>query len=152
DFMHHAQEWTGRPAGEVLRLLRGASPESAGDLDELSSLASAIRATPEARRLLEGGGAAAQVLAALRALPDPVGPAAARYLDMVEYRLSDGLDPGSLCLREMPELLVARVRIAVEATGAPARRDAGKSDLRDLVPAAEREKFDGLLAEARLVS
>ena len=154
DFISHVAEWTGLPLGEFLALTRGAAPESAGSFPELDRLAAAIHASPRARQLLESGADAAEVLARLRSVPGEAGAAAAAYLDIVSYRLLDSLDTGDPYALEVPEVLVAGIRLAVDV-GAPAPSHASGQEIarvRDLVPAPKRDAFDELLAEARLTS
>lgn len=153
DFLVQVTEWSGLPQGDVITLLRGAAPESAGASDELHRLVSAIGEDARARALLESGDEAGGVLQALRSHPGEVGRAAAAYLDSVGYRLLDSLDVGDPYVLEVPDVLVNRLRVAV-AGGGPA---AGPSDqeiarVRERVPAQHRERFDELLAEARLTS
>lgn len=154
DFIAHVAEWTGRPLGEFLALMRGSAPESAGSFPELDRLAEAIHASPSAVALLGSDGDAADVLERLRSEPGEVGGTAVAYLDTVGYRLLDSLDTGDPCAFEVPEVLVEGIRLAVDA-GPPASSDASEEEVaraRDLVPASKRDAFDELLAEARLTS
>jgi rifampicin phosphotransferase len=155
DYLAHAREWTGVPVGELLGLLRGASPVSNGVASEaLAALADAIQADAAANALLHGDEAPAVVLAKLRAMDGPIGSLAVRYLDAVSYRIM-GYDIADLCAIERPELLVKAIRAMAD----PAARRRGEERLEALtaavrakVPAAHRALFDELLAEARLVS
>ena len=153
DFLAHAGEWTGLATTELLALMRGATPVSVGVSEELDRLVDAIRADRPAQTVLDSGREPGEVLAALRSRRGEVGPAARTYLEMVGYRLLDGFDVGEPYALEMPELLVGRIRSAVEESGAaPIATDQLASETaktRDLVPAAERSRFDELLAEAR---
>jgi rifampicin phosphotransferase len=154
DFIAHVAEWTGRPLGEFLALMRGSAPESAGSFPQLDRLTAAIHASPSAHALLESDAAAADVLERLRSESGEVGLATAAYLDTVGYRLLDSLDTGDPYALEVPEVLVEGMRLAVDV-GAPAPSDASEEEVtrvRQLVPAAKRGSFDDLLAEARLTS
>lgn len=153
DFIASVVEWSGRPAGEFLSLLRGAAPESAGSFPELDRLVAALRSSAAGREILFSGDAGA-ALAGLRALPGEVGTAATAYLDLVSWRLLDSLDTGDPTAIEMPDVLAGGIRRAVE-DGAPAPAHAGKEEearLRDLIPDAHKADYDDLLAETRLMS
>lgn len=154
DFIASVREWTGEPPGAYLALVRGHAPESAGASQELDELASALRDSSEARAILFADAAAADVLERLRSAPGAAGAAAAAYLDTVGYRLLDSLDTGDPYALEVPEVLVAGIRQAVEA-GPPEPDAAPKEEvarLRALVPPEHRDDFDARLEEARHVS
>ncbi|MBL8698244.1 MAG: hypothetical protein JNK67_07725, partial [Alphaproteobacteria bacterium] len=78
-------------------------------------------------------------------------PAATAYFDLVGYRLLDSLDTGDAYGLELPEVLVNTIRLAVDRGAATPARASGEEEarMRDLVPAAHRETYDALLAEAR---
>ena len=153
DFLAHASEWTGLATTELLALMRGAAPVSAGESAELDRLVVAIRADRRAQALLESEREPTEVLAALRFGEGAVGPAARTYVEMVGYKLLDGFDVGEPYALEMPELLVGRIRSAAEkSTAATSTTDVLAKEtakIRDLVPATERPRFDELLVEAR---
>jgi pyruvate,water dikinase len=151
DFLAHVGDWTGLPPAELLGLMRGAAPVSAGASAELEQLIAAVADDPEARRLLESDDNPAQVLERLKSLDGPAGRAAAAYLDLVGYRLLDGFDISEPCALELPDALVRAIRVAVEG----GRPDAADVDtriaaVRDRVPETHRAEFDELLGEARL--
>jgi pyruvate,water dikinase len=152
DFLAHAVDWTKRSPGELLQLMRGASPESAGESSELASIRTAILGDPAARAILENTALApATVVAQLEAHQGPAGAALREYFDLFSYRLSDGIEPGGPCLREVPELLVIRLRALLDP---PRQADAGRAAaaldaMRRAVPENHRAEFDALLAEAR---
>jgi len=152
DFLAHAQAWTGRPATELLALLRGASKVSRGAADELDRVRRAVTADGRARALLASSGAPRDVLASLRALPGEVGAAVGAYVDVVGYRLANGMDVGEPYALEMPEVLLQAMRSVVDpAVARPDAdvREAATAEIRDGVPSAHRQAFDDLLAEAR---
>jgi pyruvate,water dikinase len=152
DFLAHAQDWTGRPAWELLGLLRGTSKVSLGAADELGRAAEAIRADRQAQALLASTGAPRDVLASLEALPGEAGAAVRAYVGLVGYRLVNGLDVGEPYALEMPEVLVQALRAAATAQVAPESDQGGPvAEIRDQVPGAHRQEFDDLLAEARHV-
>lgn len=153
DFIASVVEWSGKPAGAFLSLLRGAAPESAGAFPELDRLVAALRASNGAREILVSAEAGA-ALARLRTEPGEVGAAARAYLDLVSWRLLDSLDTGDPTAIEMPEVLANGIRRAVE-DGAPAAAHAGKDEaarLRDLIPDVHKAAYDDQLAETRLMS
>jgi pyruvate,water dikinase len=152
DFLAHAQAWTGRPAAELLALLRGASPVSRGAADELDRVRMAITADGRARDLLYSPGAPRDTLASLCASPGKVGAAVTAYVDAVGYRLANGMDVGEPYALEMPEVLLQAMRSVMEpAASSPdvGTRAAATTELRDGVPSAHRQQFDDLLTEAR---
>lgn len=154
DFLAHAREWTGLPGAQLLGLTRGAAPESAGASPELDRLLGALRADPGARAALEADAEPGETVTRLRGQPDETGAAARDYLDTVGYRLLDSLDVGDPYALEVPEVIVGGLRQAL-AGGRPGGTDPSGEQVarvRDRVPAAHREEFDGLLEETRLTA
>jgi pyruvate,water dikinase len=146
-------EWTGRPAGEILQLLRGSSRISLGfSAGELEELAEAIRADEGAHRVLAGDDAMA-VVGALRDRDGDVGRAARKLFDLVWHR-AVSYDVGEKATGEMPDVVVGAIRAAV--SGVKERggddREARAKKLRELVPSEHRARFDELLEEARSVN
>ena len=154
DFLVHAREWTGRAPADLLGLLQGASPDPLGASDELEQLVAALQHDGAASELLTTPADPAEVVAALRSLPGEAGTLAAAYLDRVGYRPVNGEDVGEPSVHELPELMLAAVRAAVDNAGATAADELGSrtSEVRSSVPAGHRAEFDELLAEARAVS
>jgi pyruvate,water dikinase len=150
DFLAHVGDWTSLPPSELLGLMRGASPVSAGASAELHAMIDAIKRDPRAGKLLATSDDPAKTLEGLRALDGGTGAAVAGYLDLVGYRLLDGFDISNPCAIELPDALLRTIRVAVES-GAPDTSDVGKgiADVRAKVPEARRTEFDGLLEEAR---
>ena len=151
DFLAHVGEWTGLPPAELLELLRGAAPVSAGASAELDRLRAAVADDPAAQRLLGSSDDPGAVLDALRKLPGESGEAATAYLDLVGYRLLDGFDIGGRYALELPDALLRAIRVAVEG-GVPEVGDVeGRiAEVRELVPEQHRQQFDDLLEEARI--
>ena len=150
DFLAHVGDWTGLASAELLELLRGAAPISAGASAELDRLRAAIARDPAAQRLLASNDDPAGVLDALRSLDGESGEAASGYLDLVGYRLLDGFDISGRYALELPDALLRAIRVVAE--GEPV--DAGEvedrsAEVRELVPAPHRAEFDELLEEAR---
>ena len=151
DFLAHVGDWTGVAPAELLGLMRGASPTSAGASAELGQLIAAVRKDPRAQKLLDSESDPGRMFEALRALDRGTGAAVSAYLDLVGYRLLDGFDISNPCALELPDALHRAIRAAV------AEKDAGASDVMDRiadvrgkVPEAHRAEFDQLLEEARL--
>jgi rifampicin phosphotransferase len=151
DFLAHVGDWTGLAPSELLGLLRGASPVSAGASAELERLLAAIDADPAARELLDSDGDPAEVLEQLRSLDGEAGEAASAYLDLVGYRLLDGFDISGRYALELPETLLLAIRVAAKEGGPDeADLEARIAEVRNQVPEEHRAEFDDLLAEARL--
>jgi rifampicin phosphotransferase len=151
DFLAHVGDWTDVPPAELLGLMRGTAPVSAGASDQLARLIAAFEADAQARELLASDDDPGEVLAALRALDGEAGEAVSGYLDLVGYRLLDGFDISEPYALAMPDALVRAIRIAV------AGRDLEGADvetavavIRRKVPEQHRDEFDELLGEARL--
>src|SRR4051812_31679024 len=106
DFLAHVGDWTGLPPAELLGLMRGASPVSAGASAELADLIAAIREDEAAQQLLASDGDPGEVLASLRALESPAGKAMNAYLELVGNRLLDGFDISEPSALEMPDVLL----------------------------------------------
>jgi pyruvate,water dikinase len=151
DFLAHVGDWSGAAPADLLGLLRGTAPVSAGVSTELERLIAAIKRDADAGRMLASKDEPQQVIAALRALKSETGAAMSAYLDLVGYRLLDGFDISGPVALELPDVLLRAIRAAV------AGRESGASDLeariaevRKRVPEQRRGEFDELLAEARL--
>ncbi|MGB5240311.1 MAG: hypothetical protein WBN80_06650, partial [Prochlorococcaceae cyanobacterium] len=150
DFLAHAGAWTGLPAGELLGLMRGTSPVSAGASDELAELIAALQQDPPAREALESSDDPTATMAALRTRDGRTGLAMAAYLDLVGNRLLDGFDITNPRALELPDVLLRAIRAALTAAASPSTRTDRSAEVRALVPEAHRDAFDALLAEARL--
>ena len=152
DFLAHVGDWTGAPPAELLGLLRGAAPVSAGASDELERLTAAIVNDAKAQKLLASDGDPAMVLDQLRALDGDAGAAVSGYLDLVGYRLLDGFDISEPTALEFPDALLRAIRTAVSGTGgSDSEVEAQTAAIRKKVPAEHRDEFDELLGEARLL-
>jgi len=150
DFLAHVGDWTGLPPAELLALMRGTSPTSAGASAELGALIAAIRQDPRAQKLLDSEEDPGRMLAELRALDRGTGAAVSGYLDLVGYRLLDGFDISNPCALELPDALRRAIRAAVAETGTGASDVESRiAVVRTKVPEARRTEFDQLLSEAR---
>jgi len=153
DFIAHATTWTGLEPPRLCALLGGASDVSSGSSPELDRLRAALRADVASSGLLDPSKSHAVAIAGLRNAQGELGAAARGWLDLVSYRLQDGLDISALTNGESPELLMTTIRRSLNGAG-QVRRPAGESDataVRERVPVEHRAQFDELLAEARLV-
>ena len=152
DFLVHAIAWTGLPAGELLRTMKGLSPDSAGATAELADLKQAIVGDSDALALLNSRRGDADIMAALESHPGPVGAAMRTYMDVVGLRVLGGYDIADRHSREHPELILKIIRTAVTAD--TASRQAAAEDalqkIRARVPEAHRAQFEDLLREAQV--
>lgn len=150
DFLAHVGDWTGLPPAELLGLMRGTSPTSAGASQQLGQLITAIRQDPRAQQLLESEDDPGRALEAMRALDRGTGAALSAYLDLVGYRLLDGFDISNPCALELPDALRRAIRAAVSGKGIDASDVEGRiAGVRAKVPEPHRAQFDELLDEAR---
>jgi rifampicin phosphotransferase len=151
DFLVHVSEWTGVSPAELLELMRGSAPVSAGASAELARLIAVIGNDPRARELLESDEEPGSILSALRSLDGESGSAVSAYLDLVGNRLLDGFDISEPTALELPDVLLRAIRAAVEGGGEETTDVEAKiAEVRDKVPEQHREQFDELLGEARL--
>jgi phosphohistidine swiveling domain-containing protein len=151
DFLAHVGDWTGLAPADLLGLMRGAAPVSAGASAELEGLITTVAEDPSAQQLLESEDEPGQVLESLRSLEGDAGTAVSAYLDLVGYRLLDGFDISGRYALELPDALLRAIRAAVAGRDLEAT-DVGDrvADVRRQVPEQHRVQFDELLGEARL--
>jgi pyruvate,water dikinase len=152
DLMAHVSQWSDVPGGELLGLMRGTAPVSAGASDELQQLVAALNADTAARELLDSDRDPGEILYALRTFDSDAGRALAAYLDLVGYRLLDGFDISGRYALEMPDALVRSIRAALTAPEQAEAMDTGRiAKVRDRIPEEHRAEFDELLGEASLM-
>jgi pyruvate,water dikinase len=154
DLLVHARNWTGAPPSELLGMMRGAAPVSAGASGELAELIAALRADPGALELLGSDADPALVLAQLRSLDSDAGRAVSAYLDLVGCRLLDGFDISGRYALELPDALVRAIRASLEGSDedeSAADAEVKITAVRARVPEEDRGEFDELLGEARLM-
>jgi rifampicin phosphotransferase len=155
DLLAHAGDWTGVPPAELLGMMRGAAPVSAGASGELAGLIAAMNADPVARELLESDAEPGAVLDQLRGLDSDAGRAVSEYLELTGYRLLDGFDISGRYALELPDQLLRAIRISVAGAAdddeTRAEVEARVDDVRSKVPEEHRAEFDGMLEEARLM-
>lgn len=136
-YLDAALRW-GLDADEAISALAGASPTTSAPLERLCRLRELVDLAPEPVTSLDE-------VAAL-------SPDAARLLDehLTERRhvLTTGYDLTDSTLGELPDVVLRSIRAA---RSAPTHGDDHIEELRQRVPAGERDKFDELLATARSV-
>lgn len=151
DFLAHVGEWTGLSSADLLDLMRGTAPVSAGASDELARFITAVDGDTRARQLLDSNDDPARVLSALRGLEDGTGAAVDAYLDLVGHRLLDGFDISNPTALELPDALLRAIRAAAAGTTGDTSDVVDRiAEVRGKVPEAHRAQFDELLEEARL--
>src|SRR5437879_3262865 len=149
DFLAHVGDWTGLPPAELLGLMRGAAPVSAGASAELERLITTLGRDPSGRQLLESEDDPGDVLEALRALDGDTGPAVSAYLDLVGYRLLDGFDISGRYALELPDALLRAIRATVAGGGVETSDvEVRIADIRRQVPDEHRAQLHELLEEA----
>jgi len=151
DFVAHLSDWTDVPAPELLGLMRGASPVSAGASAQLERLVAALRGDPDAQALLASTDDPHRVLTELRAFDGETGAAVTDYLDLVGNRPLDGFDISEPTALELPDALLRAIRTAVAGDAEANDVDQRIADVRAKVPEEHRDTFDELLGEARLM-
>jgi phosphohistidine swiveling domain-containing protein len=121
---------------EALGLLAGSSPSSAGSTEPLRRIADACReAGVDPESLDDVRDASPEARAALDA-----------YLGDHAWRAVTDYTQRGLTLIELPDVLVRAIRVAGDASP---RTEPDAAPSRALVPEADRERFDDLLADAR---
>jgi pyruvate,water dikinase len=151
DFLAHVLEWTGASPAELLGLMRGTAPVSAGASAQLERLIAVVEQDSRARSLLESDGEPGSILSALRSLDGDSGAAVSAYLDLVGNRLLDGFDISEPTALELPDVLLRAIRVAVEGKGDEVSDvDERVAEVRGKVSEEHRPQFDELLGEARL--
>ncbi|HET9720365.1 MAG TPA: PEP-utilizing enzyme [Solirubrobacteraceae bacterium] len=154
DLLAHASEWTGVPHAELLTMMQGAAPVSAGASHELARMVAAIRTDPVAQQLLASDGDPSDTLSTLRSLEGETGAAMNAYLELIGYRLLDGFDISGRYALEMPDALLRAIRVQVDGAEnqtSEAEVEAKIAEVREKVPEEHRAEFDSLLEEARLM-
>jgi pyruvate,water dikinase len=154
DLLAHAGEWTGIPHAELLGMMRGAAPVSAGASGELAAMVSTMKADPDAQEIMNSDGDPGETLERLRSLDSDAGRAVSAYLDLTGYRLLDGFDISGRYALEMPDALLRAIRAQVEGTGdslTATEVEAKTAEIREKVPLEHREEFDAMVEEARLM-
>jgi pyruvate,water dikinase len=151
DLMAHVAQWTDIPGGELLSIMQGVAPVSAGASEELDRLVAAMGADDAARELLDSDRDPADILYALRTFDSEAGEALNGYLELVGYRLLDGFDISGRYALEMPDALVRSIRAALAPRESAEAQSLDRvRSVRDRIPEEHRAEFDELLEEATL--
>jgi rifampicin phosphotransferase len=150
DLLANVGEWTDIPPAELLSMMRGSAPVSAGASGELEQLIAVLNKDGDARDLLLSEDDPAEVLERLRGLDGETGEAVSAYLDLVGYRLLDGFDISGRYALELPDALIRSIRAAVDRDPEAPETEDRVSEIRAEVPDERREQFDELVEEARL--
>jgi phosphohistidine swiveling domain-containing protein len=150
DLLANVGDWTDVPPAELLSMMRGTAPVSAGASTELERLIAAVKPDWAARDLLHSDGEPAEVLDRLRALDTEAGEAVSAYLDLVGYRLLDGFDISGRYALEMPDALIRAIRASVDRGPEEPDVEDRVAEVRGKVPDEHQEQFDELLEEARI--
>lgn len=136
-FIGAAIEW-GLDPGELLTLTRGLSPTSAGTRAWLAPVADEVRRS----------GAKVTSLDDVRRLGPQVAATLDDYLRHFGDRVLCRHDVDAPTLSEEPEVILAGIRaLAAESDGMLDTAVADPTRFRDRVPAADRPRFDELLAD-----
>jgi pyruvate,water dikinase len=152
DLLVHVLDWAGVQPSDVLGMMRGAAPVSAGASSELEGLIAAFNQDAAARDILDSQDEAALVLDKLRSSDNDVSRALDQYLDLVGYRLLDGFDISGRYALELPDALLRAIRTSVQKRAAAEPDvDAHIASIREQVPDQHQAQFDELLGEARLM-
>jgi rifampicin phosphotransferase len=150
DLLANVGDWTDIPPAELLSIMRGSAPVSAGASAELERLIAALKQDREAHDLLHAGDEPGEVLDRLRAMDGETGEAVSAYLDLVGYRLLDGFDISGRYALELPDALIRAIRASVDRGPEEPDAEDRTAEVRSKVPDEHREQFDELLEEARL--
>lgn len=153
DFLHYTSKWTSRSPHELLSLLDGASPDSAGAVEELQRVVETIRDTPSARQVLRSDADPATIIDRLWEIGGTVESAVNDWLGVVGYRLISGWDLAEPYALEHPETLVRTLRTALDdRSDGPVDHDPSDqlASVRREVPEEHRDEFDEFYEEARL--
>jgi len=147
DLLAHLSDWTVVTPGELEVLNRGEGRLSAGTSVELGRAVQAIESDPAARALLASDADPAEVLASLRGLDGDAGRAVSDYVELVGYRLLDGVDISYRYALEVPAALLQTLREAGVAEDDQVKTTI--AEIRARVPDEHRARFDELVEDAR---
>jgi rifampicin phosphotransferase len=150
DLLANVGDWTSIPPAQLLSMMRGTAPVSAGASAELEGMIAAVKPDWAARDLLHSAGKPEEVLERLRALEGEAGAAVSAYVDLVGYRLVDGFDISGRYALELPDALIRAIRASIDRGPEEPDVEDQVAEVRGKVPDEHREQFDELLEEARL--
>ncbi|MCB0989338.1 MAG: hypothetical protein KDB16_00010 [Acidimicrobiales bacterium] len=132
----------GITAAEVVQTLSGASPHTAGPVEEVAGIRAAIEATGADLGSLPAD------LDALRALSPDIEQAIDRYMERHGWVLYTGYDLDAVTMAETPNVLATTI-LRGELRHRTVDHMAAIDGLRERVPQADRDEFDDLVADAR---
>jgi phosphohistidine swiveling domain-containing protein len=136
-FLYESAQWGVDPR-DAVEALAGASPSTIRPRARLHRL----------RVLVDASDRPVNTLDDVRAISDEATSLLDEHLHEHGHVLATGYDLTAKTLHELPELLLESIRTA---TRPPVEDGDGAAALREQVPAARRERFDRLLADARYV-
>ena len=122
----------------LLSLLEGASPSTTGPLRDAIAI----------QRMVSAAGATPGTLDELRAVSPEVSAAVDRYLEKRSWVLFSRYDVDGITLGERPDLVLATIMNAVDASN-PAAVEARIASVRQQLHGEQLSRFDHLLDEAR---
>lgn len=156
DLVARTRDWTSLPTPEILAVLRGSTPLSAGATKELERLARALESDPSLEDCLSPEVPATVAVDTLRDAPGEVGRAMTAWLDLVGHRILSGTDLSERYGLELPQVLRGAVAAAragrTTRAGSAGGLEEATARVRDAVPDRHRAEFDEMLAEARFVN
>jgi len=154
-YVNKVRQWTGLPSSDLLFLLKGSTPVSRGSADnELKILAKCLK---DANLTEENfiGEPASRILEIMESqCGKSIKMALEKYLNVVSCRLVTGYDITDKCAYEMPEIILSNIwNFDFKA------EDVKNDDvlemtlnIRNKISEINKNEFDSLLAEARLVN
>ncbi len=140
DLLAHCDHW-GIGHSDAVRVLEGASPATTAPGTALVRLAELVASAPVAPATLDD----------VRALGDEASRLVDDYVAEYGWRIVTAYDVDGRALIELPEAILATLRVAAGPPRTGASGEAAAAELRERVPAADRDEFDELVAEARSV-
>ena len=143
DFLAHVGDWTGLPPAELLGLMRGSAPVSAGGSERARAADHRDRAGPRRSESCSSPTTTpARCSPRCAPLGGEAGSAVSGYLDLVGYRPLDGFDISEPSALELPDALLRAIRVAVSGQGPRGRRDVDDriADVRSKVPEEHRSR------------
>ncbi len=147
-FFLRAAELTGMTADELEPLMVGSSPISAGDEPELRALHHALGNNEKYVELLSSDKAADEILDKLYEAPGDIGRLAKAYVRLIGMRNFVNWEVMDPYILEKPELIVRKIRFALEGGEHAALDQNFVATVRDKVPDASKTEFDELFADA----
>lgn len=152
DFLHYTSDWTSYSPDELLSLLDGASPDSAGAIDEFQRVVESIQDTASALEIVRSNADPEAIIDQLRESGSTVESAVNEWLNVVGYRPISGWDLTEPYALEHPETLVRTLQKALKSQlEGPMDHDSADrlAAVRQEVPEEYKNRFDEFYKEAR---